>query len=54
MAKFLFVDDDQNINVELWVEATTQKEARRIAWSMLTAEQQDACGLLDCIDEVKD
>lgn len=52
MRKFLFVDDDCNINVELWVEAATEKEARKLAWAQLTPEQQDACGCLDCVDEV--
>lgn len=52
MAKFLFVDDSCNIDVELWVTANTEKEARKIAWSMLTDEQKDNCGCLDCIDEV--
>lgn len=52
MSKFLFVDDDSHINVELWVTAINEKEARKQAWSMLTDEQKDACGNLDCVDEV--
>lgn len=52
MAKFLFVDDDMHINVELWVEAETEKQARKIAWNMLTDEQKNACGCLDCVDEI--
>ena len=52
MAKFLFVDDDQHISVELWIEAATENEARIIAWDSLTPEQRDACGYLDCVDEV--
>ena len=54
MKKFLFVDDDCNINVELWVKAETEKEARSLAWDMLTPEQKDACGCLDCVDEQYD
>jgi hypothetical protein len=54
MAKFLFVDDDQHISVELWIEAATEREARKIAWGSLTPEQKDACGLLDCVDQVED
>jgi len=54
MAKFLFVDDDQNISVELWVEAATEREARKIAWDSLTPEQKDVCGCLDCVDQVED
>lgn len=53
MKKFLFVDDDGNIDVELWVEATDEKEARKLAWAQLTPEQRDACGCLDCVDEDK-
>lgn len=52
MPMFLFVDDDCRIDVELWVEATTEGEARLIAWGQLTQEQKDACGCFDCIDEV--
>lgn len=50
MKKFLFVDDAGNIDVELWVEATDEKEARKLAWERLTPEQRDACGCLDCVD----
>lgn len=52
MTKYLFVDDDGHIDVEIWVVAANEKEARKKAWSMLTDEQKDACGLLDCVDEV--
>ena len=52
MPKFLFVDNDQHISVEIWVEAASEDEARKIAWSSLTPEQQDACGYLDCVDEL--
>lgn len=52
MRKYLFVDDDFNIDVEIWVEADSEKQARKLAWQQLTPEQQDACGLLDCVDEV--
>ena len=52
MARFLFVDDEGNISVFLWIEASTEKEARKLAWAQLTDEQQDAIGCLDCIDEV--
>jgi hypothetical protein len=54
MAKFLFVDDDQNISVELWIEAATERKAHKIAWDSLTPEQKDACGYLICVDEVED
>ena len=36
------------------LEAATEREARKIAWDSLTPEQKDACGCLDCVDEVKD
>lgn len=49
--KFLFVDDDGHIDVELWVEAPTKREARKLAWAQLTDEQRDACGCLECVDE---
>lgn len=52
MRKFLFVDDDNNINVELWVNAETENDARKLAWGQLTPEQQNACGCLECVDEV--
>ncbi len=52
MPKFLFVDDDQNISVEIWVEAASEDEARKIAWASLTSEQKDACGYLDCVDKL--
>lgn len=52
MSKYLFVDDDCRISVELWVEAATEKEARKLAWAMLSDEQKDACGCLECVDEV--
>lgn len=52
MPLFLFVDDDCHIDVELWVEAPSEAEARKIAWGRLTPEQKDACGFLDCVDEI--
>lgn len=51
MKKYLFVDDDQYIGVEVWVTADSEKEARQKAWAMLTDEEKDACGCFDCVDE---
>lgn len=48
--KYVFVDDDMNIDVEIVVEAETEKEAHQKAWAQLTDEQRNACGLLDCVD----
>lgn len=53
MHKFLFVDGDDNINLEVWVEAETEKQAHKLAWESLTSEQKDALGCLDCVDVVE-
>jgi hypothetical protein len=52
MTKFVFVDGDCHIDVEITVQAATEKEARKLAWSQLTDEQKDACGYLECVDEI--
>lgn len=47
MKKFLFVDDDGNIDVELWVEATDEKEARKLAWERQTISADNLRELMD-------
>lgn len=53
MTKYIFVDDDCHIDVEITVEASNEKEAHRLAWAQLTEEQKDACGLFTCVDEIQ-
>lgn len=52
MTKFVFVDGDCHIDVEITVQANNEKEARKMAWAQLTDEQKDACGCLECVDEI--
>jgi hypothetical protein len=50
MEQYVFVDGNGNINFEVTVTATNEREARKLAWATLTDEQKDACGFLDCVD----
>ena len=52
-ASYVFVDDDQHIGREVTVTASSEKEARKLAWSSLTDEEKDACGNLDCVDVIE-
>lgn len=52
MTKFIFVDGNGNIDIEVEAVAQNECEARKIAWNNLTEEQKDACGCLECVDEL--
>jgi len=52
MTTYVFVDGDACIDVEIYVQASSEQAARRIAWLKLTDSQRDACGSLECVDEI--
>jgi hypothetical protein len=52
MKRFVFVDDSGQLQGEWSATADTEKEARKQVWDSLNEEQQNACGCLDCVDEL--
>lgn len=49
---YVFADDDLHISREITIQASSEKEAHKATWAMLTEEEKNACGCWTCVDEV--
>lgn len=49
---YVFADDDLHISREITVQASSEKEAHKASWAMLTEEEKDACGCWTCVDTI--
>jgi hypothetical protein len=48
---YIFADDDLHISREITIQASSEKEAHKATWAMLTEEEKNACGCWTCVDE---